>query len=67
VDDDRKLPRAVLRGDKLYVGDDKEPYTPSESLVLDGRGVAFKLGAFPALLGVYLLWADFLSQNREQV
>jgi hypothetical protein len=38
-----------------------------EWLVLGGRGIAFKLGAFPAVFGVYLLWADFLSPNREQV
>ena len=24
--DDPKLPRAVLRGEELFVGDDKEPY-----------------------------------------
>jgi hypothetical protein len=27
--DDPKLPRAVLRGDELFVGDDKKPYTRS--------------------------------------
>jgi len=37
-----------------------------EWLVLGGRGIAFKLGAFPMLFGAYLLWADFLSPGRER-
>jgi hypothetical protein len=37
-----------------------------EWLVLGGRGIAFKLGAFPALFGVYLIWTDFLSPNRQR-
>lgn len=36
-----------------------------EWLVNGGRGIAFKLGAFPALFGIYLLWTDFLSPSRE--
>ncbi len=36
-----------------------------EWLVYGGRGIALKLCAFPALFGLYLLWADFLSPNRE--
>jgi hypothetical protein len=36
-------------------------------LVLGGRGIALKMGAFPAAFGVYLLWMDFLSPNREQL
>ena len=36
-----------------------------EWLVLGGRGIAFRAGAFLALFGVYLLWTDFLSPNRE--
>lgn len=35
-------------------------------LVYGGRGIALKLGAFPALFGAYLLWTDFLSPNRNQ-
>jgi len=35
-------------------------------LVLGGKGIAFRAGAFLALFGVYLLWLDFLSPNRER-
>jgi hypothetical protein len=38
-----------------------------EWLVKGGRGFAFSLGAFPALFGIYLLWTDFLSPNRESL
>jgi hypothetical protein len=40
-------------------------WTTYEWLVLGGRGIALKLGAFPALFGIYLLWTDFISPNRE--
>lgn len=38
-----------------------------EWLVLGGRGIAFKFGAFVALFGAYLLWTDFMSPNRERL
>lgn len=38
-----------------------------EWLVLGGRGIALKFGAFPALFGLYLLWADFISPDRESL
>lgn len=34
-------------------------------LVNGGKGVAFMLGAFPALLGAYLVWTDFISPSRN--
>ena len=37
-----------------------------EWLVLGGRGIAFKFGAFLAVFGAYLLWTDFLSRDRER-
>ncbi|SNT32839.1 hypothetical protein SAMN05216374_3207 [Tardiphaga sp. OK246] len=37
-----------------------------EWLVNGGKGIALKLGAFPALFGLYLVWEDFLSPNREK-
>lgn len=36
-----------------------------EWLVLGGRGIVFKAGAFLALFGLYLLWTDFFSPNSE--
>lgn len=30
-----------------------------------GKGIIFMAGAFPALFGGYLLWADFISPSRE--
>jgi hypothetical protein len=36
-----------------------------EWLVLGGRGIAFKFGAFLALFGAYLLWVDFLSPSDQ--
>lgn len=36
-------------------------------LVFGGKGFAFMLGAFPALFGLYMLWTDFFSPNRERV
>ena len=36
-----------------------------EWLVLGGLGIALKFGAFLASLGLYLLWADFISPERE--
>lgn len=38
-----------------------------EWLVNGGRGIALKLGAFPALFGLYLLWSDYISPNRESL
>jgi hypothetical protein len=38
-----------------------------EWLMLGGKGIALKLGAFPALFGIYLLWMDFVSPDREQL
>ena len=38
-----------------------------EWLILGGRGFAFKVGAFLALFGAYLLWTDFLSPSRESL
>jgi hypothetical protein len=38
-----------------------------EWLVLGGRGIAFKAAAFLAFFGVYLVWIDFLSPNRERL
>jgi hypothetical protein len=35
-----------------------------EWLILGGRGIAFKFGAFLALFGLYLLWNDFLSVDK---
>jgi hypothetical protein len=37
-----------------------------EWLVLGGRGIMFRAGAFLALFGAYLVWMDFLSPNRER-
>jgi hypothetical protein len=37
-----------------------------EWLVLGGRGIAFKFGAFLALFGAYLLWTEFLSPSQER-
>jgi hypothetical protein len=34
-------------------------------LVLGGRGILLKAGGFLAAFGLYLLWLDFLSPNRE--
>lgn len=36
-----------------------------EWLVLGGRGIIFKAAGFLLLFGVYLVWIDFLSPNRE--
>ncbi|MGM4990509.1 hypothetical protein [Tardiphaga sp. 841_E9_N1_2] len=36
-----------------------------EWLINGGRGIMFKAGAFVAVFGLYLLWADFISSNRE--
>jgi hypothetical protein len=38
-----------------------------EWLVLGGRGIIFRAGGFLALFGLYLLWIDFLSPNRERI
>jgi hypothetical protein len=38
-----------------------------EWLVLGGKGIAFKLDAFPALFGLYMLWTDFFSPSREPI
>lgn len=38
-----------------------------EWLVLGGRGIVFRMGGFLALFGLYLLWIDFLSPNRERI
>ena len=38
-----------------------------EWLVLGGRGIIFRMGGFLALFGLYLLWIDFLSPNRERI
>jgi hypothetical protein len=37
-----------------------------EWLVLGGRGIIFRAGGFLAFFGLYLLWIDFLSPNRER-
>jgi hypothetical protein len=36
-----------------------------EWLVLGGRGIMFKTGAFVAISGLYLLYSDFMSSSRE--
>lgn len=36
-----------------------------EWLVLGGRGIMFKAGAFVAVFGIYLLYSDFISPSRE--
>lgn len=36
-----------------------------EWLVLGGRGIIFKAGGFLAVFGLYLIWLDFLSPDRE--
>jgi hypothetical protein len=35
-------------------------------LVYGSRGIIFKAGGFLAVVGAYLLWADFLSPSREK-
>jgi hypothetical protein len=32
---------------------------------MGGREIIFKAGGFLALFGLYLIWLDFLSPNRE--
>lgn len=36
-----------------------------EWLIEDGKGLALKIGAFPAFFGLYMLWTDFISPDRE--
>jgi len=36
-------------------------------LVLGGQGIALKGGVFLAALGLYLVWIEFLSPNRERL
>lgn len=50
--DDPKLPRAVLRGEELYVGDDKEPYfrDPHHVVALDVTDLRIAGGFEPANL-----------------
>jgi hypothetical protein len=38
-----------------------------EWLLLGGRGIVFRMGGFLALFGLYMLWIDFLSPNRERI
>jgi hypothetical protein len=38
-----------------------------EWLVLGGRGIIFRVSGFLTLFGLYLLWIDFLSPNRERI
>jgi branched-subunit amino acid ABC-type transport system permease component len=37
-----------------------------EWLIRGSRGIIFMAGGFLAVFGGYLLWADFLSPNREK-
>jgi len=50
VDDDPKLPQAALRGENLYVGDDKEPYVrdPDYPVYLDVIALKIHGGFEPA-------------------
>jgi len=38
-----------------------------EWLVLGGRGIAFRFGAFLTAFGAYLIWTDFLSPEDRGV
>jgi len=35
-----------------------------EWLLLGGKGIAFKAGCFLAVVGICLVWMDFVSPNR---
>jgi CDP-diglyceride synthetase len=37
-----------------------------EWLVLGGKGIVFKAGGFVAVLGLYMIWIDFISPSPEQ-
>jgi hypothetical protein len=59
----RKLITLMLHLAMIGVGS----WATYEWLVLGGRGIAFKGGSFLAVFGLYLVWIDFLSPNRERL
>lgn len=38
-----------------------------EWLFLGGRGIIFRADGFLTLFGLYLVWTDFVSPDREQI